>query len=66
MDRTHPRKTNHGYNKTRPGVKPSGEKDRKTKKHTAKVEVTVNVTLLAVEDEAKKAGKSWPQITKDG
>ena len=38
MDRTHPQKTSHGYNKTRPELESSREKkERKTKKHVAKV-----------------------------
>ena len=38
MDRTHPQKTSHGYNKTHPELESSREnKERKTKKHMAKV-----------------------------
>ena len=37
MDRTHPQKTSHGSNKTRFVLEHSREKERKTKKHMAKV-----------------------------
>ena len=55
MDRTHPQKTCHGYNKTHPQLETSSEKkERKTKKHIAKVSGGRN----------KKIWKSLPQIRK--
>ena len=49
MDRTHPQKTNHRYNKTRPELRnPAGKRRRRPR----------NTWQRAVKDEAKKVGKS--------
>ena len=58
MDRTHPQKTSHGYNKTHPELEPSNEKkERKTKKHMAKVSGGRSKGSWQVLASDQKAGK---------
>ena len=53
----HPQKTSHGCDKTHPELEPSREKDRKTKKHMAKVSGGRSKESWQVLASDKKVGK---------